>query len=531
MQTLFEDLSAAKQKDNPTYFLGTIVLTHGSKPNEHEVADGQQRLATTAILIGAIRDHLFNMGNSGKRAAEKYTSDFLLTYDPRTEENFPKLRLNTVDSDFFSSAILPSADDPSRDNERQPTASSHTRLFEAAKLAKSHVENIVAQYRRDLHATVLYDWIEFLKLNAIVIVIEVQDDVDAFRMFETLNDRGLKASQIDILKNYLFSISGEHVAESEDSWNSMVGTIESIGDDDLIMACVRHSWIAKNGPTTEAKLAEKVKEKITGRHEAIRFVAELDNSATDYTAILNPLNHPRWSEYDLTAKRYLAVITTVLEITQIRPLLLAVCQHFSPNEAREAFRLFVSWSVRFLIAGGGGGGVLDRHYGLRAKEVTDGLLSTANEVFDKMSHIVRSDEVFEAAFQSQSVAKAKLARYYLRALDLQYTGGNNASVGGVDDTEEATLEHIIPKIPSDDWQIDPLDAKNYYKRIGNLALLGPKENVSAGNQTFAGRVPIYLRSSALLTQKVAEAESWGSAEVENRQKDLARLAVKTWPLR
>ena len=161
VQTLFEDLSAAKQKDNPTYFLGTIVLTHGSKPNEHEVADGQQRLATTAILIGAIRDHLFNMGDSGKRAAEKYTSDFLLTYDPRTEENFPKLRLNTVDADFFSSTILPSADDPSRGNERQPTTNSHTRLLDAAKLAKSHVENIVAQYRRDLHATVLYDWIEF----------------------------------------------------------------------------------------------------------------------------------------------------------------------------------------------------------------------------------------------------------------------------------------------------------------------------------------------------------------------------------
>ena len=355
-------------------------------------------------------------------------------------------------------------------------------------------------------------------------------------MFETLNDRGLKASQIDILKNYLFSISGAHVAESEDSWNSMVGTIESVGDDDLIMACVRHSWIrhswiAKNGPTTEAKLAEKVKDKITGRQEAVRFVAELDISATDYTAILNPLNHPRWSEYDLTAKRYLAVITTVLEITQIRPLLLAVGQHFSPNEAREAFRLFVNWSVRFLIAGGGGGGVLDRHYGLQAKEVTDGLLSTANEIFDKMSHIVRSDEVFEAAFQSQSVAKAKLARYYLRALELQYTGVDNASVGGVDDTEEATLEHIIPKTPSVDWQIDPIDAKNYYKRIGNLALLAPEENVNAGNHPFAGRVPIYLRSPALLTRKVAEAGSWGPAEVEDRQKDLARLAVKTWPLR
>jgi uncharacterized protein with ParB-like and HNH nuclease domain len=53
--------------------------------DEFEVADGQQRLATTAILIGAIRDFLHNIGNGGHRAAQEYTSDLLLKYDPRTE--------------------------------------------------------------------------------------------------------------------------------------------------------------------------------------------------------------------------------------------------------------------------------------------------------------------------------------------------------------------------------------------------------------------------------------------------------------
>ena len=527
---LFEDLSAAKLNDNPTYFVGTIVLTHGTEANEHEVADGQQRLATTAILIGAIRDHLYDIGNGGQRAAQQYTSDLLLTYNPRTEENLSKLRLNTVDADFFSHFILPSPDDPNRDVNREPTASSHVRLRDAHNLAKNHVENILAQYPRNLHAGILYDWIDFLRRDAIVIVIEVPDNIDAFRMFETLNDRGLRASQIDILKNYLFSISGDRVAETEDHWNSMVGIIESVGDDDLIMAYVRHSWIARHGPTTEAKLAENVKNKITSRQQAIEFATDLDNGATDYTAILNPLHHPRWNEYDWTAKCYLAVITTVLEITQIRPLLLAVSRHFTPDDAKEAYRLFVSWSVRFLIAGGGGGGVLDRHYGLRAKEVTDGLLRTAGEIAEKMEEVVRSDEVFQAAFRTQSVAKAKLARYYLRALELQYTQSDNASLGGVDDTTEYTLEHIIPKTPSEEWAIDPIEAKNYYKRIGNLALLSPGANVNAGNEAFVERVEIYKASPLLLTREVATAEEWGAVEVEERQEMLADLAVDTWPL-
>ena len=54
---LFQDFSKAINQDRKTYFLGTIVLTKG-KDNVPEVADGQQRLATTTILLAAIRDYL-----------------------------------------------------------------------------------------------------------------------------------------------------------------------------------------------------------------------------------------------------------------------------------------------------------------------------------------------------------------------------------------------------------------------------------------------------------------------------------------
>ena len=42
-------------RSDAPYFLGTVVLTHGNA-GRLEVADGQQRLATTSILIAAIRD-------------------------------------------------------------------------------------------------------------------------------------------------------------------------------------------------------------------------------------------------------------------------------------------------------------------------------------------------------------------------------------------------------------------------------------------------------------------------------------------
>ena len=57
VRTLYEDLSSRDLQGNKAYFLGAIVLTQGAA-DRLEVADGQQRLATTSILIAAIRDHL-----------------------------------------------------------------------------------------------------------------------------------------------------------------------------------------------------------------------------------------------------------------------------------------------------------------------------------------------------------------------------------------------------------------------------------------------------------------------------------------
>ena len=41
--------------------------------------------------------------------------------------------------------------------------------------------------------------------------------------------------------------------------------------------------------------------------------------------------------------------------------MLAVARQFEKPEIEKAFKMFLSWSVRFLIVGGGGGGKLDRY--------------------------------------------------------------------------------------------------------------------------------------------------------------------------
>ena len=73
-------------------------------------------------------------------------------------------------------------------------------------------------------------------------------------------------------------------------------------------------------------------------------------------------------------------------------------------------------------------------------------------------------------------------------------------------------------------------AQNYHKRIGNMVLLSPSENVNLGNRPFAERIDGYRSSPLLLTQDVATATEWGPVEVEERQEMLAELAVEAWRL-
>jgi uncharacterized protein with ParB-like and HNH nuclease domain len=84
------------------------------------------------------------------------------------------------------------------------------------------------------YGDVLTNWVEFLEHKAIVILLKVPSDVNAYRMFETLNDRGLRTSQSDLVKNYVFGQCGERLPEAQQKWASMKALLESIEEDEEI---------------------------------------------------------------------------------------------------------------------------------------------------------------------------------------------------------------------------------------------------------------------------------------------------------
>jgi uncharacterized protein with ParB-like and HNH nuclease domain len=95
VKQLFQDF--ARSINQGDYFLGTIV-TIPRVNGALEVVDGQQRLATTAILLAAIRDYLKEMNE--EMLVESIDNEFLTGIDRSKRERVARLKLNIDDNEL-----------------------------------------------------------------------------------------------------------------------------------------------------------------------------------------------------------------------------------------------------------------------------------------------------------------------------------------------------------------------------------------------------------------------------------------------
>jgi hypothetical protein len=521
--TLFTDLAKAISNERAhDYFLGTIVTI----PRAHdilEVADGQQRLATTAILLAEIRNYL---KPTEPLIAESIERDFLTDIDRDKRERVAKLTLNLDDNEFFCKMLKAESEG------KKPTpanSSSHKRLKEAFSLARKQVNKIVAGFDKKDHGDTLNRWIRFLEHGAQVILLKVPTVANAYKMFETLNDRGLKTSQADLVKNYLFGQSEDRLAEVQQKWARMKSSLESLEEEDITVTFLRQAMIAIRGHLRESEVYEKVQERVKGPQSATQFLTQLETMSAIYAAIFNP-EHERWNAYPDTIRRGIQTLN-LLNIKGLRPLMLAVAVQLSPKEASEAFRMFISWGVRFIITSNTSRGSIDEVMGEAANLVFTGEIATAAGIRKQVNDVLPVDEEFRKAFETATVSKAQFARYYLRSLEMAAKRESTPWFIPNDDKQVINLEHVLPQAPERNWpDFDEEEVRIYSRRIGNMALLLAKTNSDLRSSDFKAKRAVYKGSPYELTRMIAQNTVWTKNEVSSRQKTLADLALKAWPL-
>jgi uncharacterized protein with ParB-like and HNH nuclease domain len=523
VKRFLQDISHAMRDRHQSYFLGTVVLTR-NKNRVLEIADGQQRLATTTMVLAAIRDYFAEKGDS--RTMQSIENEFLSTYDRIKGEDISRLTLNTDDNDFFVNNVV------FRKQHRKntpPQRRSHKLISDAFDEIKEHIKGIERQTGEINAKQQLNEMIEYLKEKTRIVKLVVGNEETAFTLFETLNDRGLKTSQADLVKNHIFKLADNRLNEAQRLWSSMKGAIETISDidDDITMDFLRNACCVFAGQTTKKDVLKKIQERSSNKSDSIHILSVLEELSKEYAAILNP-DHHKWNQYTDDVRE--SIITmNLLGVTQIRPLMLAVSMYFNKKDTADSFKKLVAWSVRFIILGVRGGR-LDEGYAKLANSIYKKEIKNSSDLKKDSEKIVISDSEFKSAFETASVSVAKLARYYLRSLE--NTARNEPSPELIpNDNTVINLEHIMPQTLNNDWSyIDIQDIDSHLNRIGNLILMQADKNSKIGNLSFKEKIKVYKRSSFLLTSQIAELEKWDIEEIENRQKLLAELAVKTWQL-
>jgi hypothetical protein len=417
-----------------------------------------------------------------------------------------------------------------------------------------------------------------------VIRLDISNAKDAYKLFETINDRGLKLSATDIIKNFLLghaSVLGDEILGSvKDDWTQVIVSLDHIhGGSDKFL---RHF------------LMGLLKTKIPASHliEEFKYYYYTNireaNRLTDYSAQMNRISHQRFVadegveegekvmprssyhvedigilEFSSSLKRAAGVYAKILEANFGHPIIDRHLRNLINIESTPSYTFLLQIFLRSDLSNNTKMDLMDllESFILRRQiceyrtgkldDIFPGLLDDSS--VDIKQHVQKSlkaetpgDEEFRDKFCNfihrggDNRAKyilAQIEQYYL--VEEHYKGNTNEFE--VLSGSDVHLEHIIPqtiktkkaKKELGDW-VEYLgdnaveDHHKYLYRIGNLTLLAGDLNIVASNNPFSSKVKEYENSAFKLNEHIREYKDFRFAQVEDRSRKLSDIALKIW---
>lgn len=505
--------------DGGEYFLGSFVLSREESSDYFSIIDGQQRIATTTILLSCMRDIYHE--NERRPLAESFDTQFLRQHDVVNDEYRRRIRLNAIDDPFYLHAII-------ENKLITPASESHTRLQNAKQFFTEKLRQIVSTNPGtwpDRLAAIT----KYLQSQARVVVVETASDADAYTIFETLNDRGADLTIADLLKNYLLSRSKGEIDSVRQLWFDTIAILDDVQDEKEFVGFLRQLWSSYYGITRERDLYRRIKAAVATPDDALRFARQLKEGANSYRAILAP-ESDYWSGFDKATRDHLTVLGG-LSLQQVRPLLLAVLSTLPKDEIVNVVRNLTSWGIRGIVAGNSGGGQVERYYCEGAVKIRQGTIKNASDLLATLAPVIPNDTVFKTAFASMRVTKNSQARYYLCAIEKSMQGTTDPELVLNEDAKQVNLEHILPQKPAkSEWiGFTPDEATAYAYRLGNMTLLRRSDNQRLGNGQWPEKRTTLRGSRLRLNDPLGEIDVWDKETIELRQNLLSEMAIKVWP--
>lgn len=516
--------------DTDNHFMGSLVLAQNepiaaSGIQSWLVVDGQQRLTSLSILLCAIRDRIRRADSvfSRKINVQYLTNEFTGSLD--AYKLLPTQADRSVWMALVDSRVDIEVGDRIEDAYRYFSGQLERIPEEAAFGGKSVVESL-----KDVERVVT------TRLTFVEITAQSGDNV--YRIFESLNNTGLKLTQADLLRNYIFMRLPER---SERVYRDHWLPLQELLDEENLVELIWLDLILKgNRSANKHSIYEAQRGFLESLHteEAIeRWVAALLCKAMIFRRVLVPSeeNDPVVREALDRLHRWKA---KVLHPVALRVLLAHDDGKMSSQETANALRAVESYLVRQLIVGTGraGSNVLladlikslgsETPYSERIIEILAG----------QRRRFPADDQVREAMINQPFYWRGKewQKSFILRSLDESF-----GRVEVVDyEKSKLTIEHVLPQQMTNEWRssldadLDEFDSADeahefIVHTVGNLTLSA--YNGSLSNKPFSDKKKILAQSGLSMNLAIASSESWGIAEIRKRSAELAERAISIWP--
>lgn len=517
-------LGTIKEGGEPAHYMGYLVL-QSDNDKTFNVIDGQQRLTTLSIIVLAAMKNLQRLIDTGqdtertRQRLEQLRQTYIGFLDPVTLVSRSKLTLNRNNENYYQTYIVPLGHLP----QRGFRASEHL-LRKAFEWFDKHVKEY-SKGQPD-EGMVLAQLIETMSDRLFFTVIDVTDELNAYKVFETLNARGVRLSATDLLKNYLFSIlhrDDEHEHDMnalENRWEAIVGRLGSEDFTDFL----RTHWNSRRPFVRQTELFKTIRGQITSREAVFALLREIEEDMDVYLALTQPESsnwHPTWKGHAKELRMF--------SVRQPFPLLLAAHRQYVAQDFETLLRVCVMISFRYNVIGNQPTSEQERIYNGVAEKVSTGNL-TPQQAIKALSPIYPTDQAFKAAFADKAIKTTqsrnrRVVRYILCALEKKLTDTDLDF-----DSDSFNIEHILPQNPESGWSAfaeNQIDEMTY--RLGNMTLLSASTNKDSGNADWETKRPVLRASTFAVTRKVGEENaSWDAERIEARQQWMANQAMAIW---
>lgn len=522
---LYNDLKKIVLEGRSSHFFGSIVssvVPVGSRL-EYHIIDGQQRLTTVTLLLLAMRNLIAQqklVSQSG-RLDEQIAQRFLISPWAAADD---QIKLRPVKGDREALARL-FGDEEDFDPASNLT---HNYRFFCDMLLKESISI------DELYAAIG-------KLEIISITLDHDDNAQL--IFESLNSTGLALEEGDKIRNYI--LMGLNPREQNSYYDTYWTKIEKCTGND-VSSFVRDYLSIK----------EQVTPTLNTVYHAFKVYA--DGIRQPITTLLDDLlRYARLFEKLRTCKSGLGekrlddclYRMSRLDIGVTRPFLMEVLRlnqdgKLSSQDVLMVFLTTEDYLFRRNICEVPTN-ALNKIFLMLNKEILryDGTTENYVEKFvyallsKRESGRFPDDEEFSTALAAKQVylMRGKYKAYLFERLE------NHGTIETKDvythlDNKVYTIEHIMPQHLTPAWTraLGPNSAEihsTWLHRLANLTLTGYNPNLS--NKTFAEKRDAaeggYKASGLKMNQKIARKETWGLAELEERNHELVALALKIWP--